>query len=94
MDRGAWRATGSSSVPGAAKNWALLSTHATLEDGPHQSSRWHPDLGPPASRTGRNKFLMFTRHPVHGALLKRREWTRTALPVFELDLNGLWLHRR
>ena len=35
---------------------------------------------------------MFTRHPIHGTLLKRHEWTKTALPVFELDLNGLWLH--
>ena len=35
---------------------------------------------------------MFTRCPVQGALLKRHERTETALPVFELGLNGLWPH--
>ena len=43
--------------------------------------RWHPDLGPPVSRTMGNTFLLFTGYPVCGILLQQPERTQTLLHI-------------
>lgn len=37
----------------------------------------HFDLGLPASRTMRNKFLLFITHPIYSSWLEPPEWTET-----------------
>lgn len=44
---------------------------------PHTKSARIFVLEFPAFRTGRNRFLLFTSHPVYGFLLLQSEWTKT-----------------
>lgn len=39
---------------------------------------WYPDLRLPASRTVRNRCLVFTRHLCYDILLQQLEWTKIA----------------